>query len=392
MMRDGHLAHNRIQRPERGAFLGEAGRLHVGLVLTIALVALPFVLVAAIGPLLRVAVERMHIGKHYVPAIARHVRASLILLSVVVGIEAVVVRISSPGDAWLPYVRHGLAIALTVALVWLLCGIVIALEDIALGKLIAAPVTDDVRIRRAKTQVTLLRRLAVAVIVTFGIASILMTFPAVRVFGTGILASAGFLSLVAGLAAQTSLTNVFAGIQLAISDAVRVDDIVVVKGETGRVDDITLTYVVVNLLDDRRLIVPSSHFIKEPFENWTRSRDRISGSVYFDVDWSTPIDLVRDQLDHILAATPLWDRRNSAVQVVDARGGQVRIRLDLSAADTLALFKLQALVREEIVKFLVAHGPDWLPRSRSESVAPMYPGPRDNSLADVESDQDRAQT
>ncbi|MGB3305068.1 MAG: mechanosensitive ion channel domain-containing protein [Thermomicrobiales bacterium] len=206
----------------------------------------------------------------------------------------------------------------------------IAVEELALWQFKNATDVDDVRIRRANTQVTPLRRLIVATLVFVGVAIALMTSPAVHVIGQSILASAGLISIVAGLAAQSTLTNVFAGIQLALSNALRVGDVVVVASESGVIHDITLTYVVVNLWDERKLIFPSSHFTTEPFENWTRSGDPI--------------------------------------------GGAVQVRISLSAGHTLALFSLMSYVREEMVVSLASQGVQAMPRTRiARTLPPSLP-------------------
>jgi len=211
----------------------------------------------------------------------------------------------------------------------------------------------------------------------------LTTFPSVNLIGTGLLASAGLISIVAGLAAQTSLINIFAGIQLALSDALRVgdvvQDVVQMEDESGVVNDITLTYVVIGLWDARKLILPSSYFISQPFENWTRSGDRIGGTVFLDVDWTVPIAQIRAEPEQALTDPPLWDGRNGSLGVADITGGQVRLRIDLSARDTSSLFGLNAYVREQMVTYLQEQGGTGLPRQRIEQVPPPLmhrsPGP-----------------
>jgi hypothetical protein len=217
----------------------------------------------------------------------------------------------------------------------------------------------DRRWRRVRTQVTVLRRLAIAVVVIFGAAAVLMTFPAFSDIGTTVFASAGVLSVVAGLAAQTSLGAVFAGMQIAFSGAIRVGDVVQLENGQwwGRVEEITLSYVVVRLWDERRLVLPSTYFTTEPFENWTRSDTEIMGSVEFDVDFSVPFNDMRAELDRLLAQSELWDGRRGVLQVTDAVGGVVRVRIVVSAPNAGALFDLRCNVREGMV--------DWVNRRRA---------------------------
>ncbi len=206
--------------------------------------------------------------------------------------------------------------------------------------------------------------MALVVVLAVGIA--LLTFPAVRALGTGLLASAGLISIVAGLAAQTSLVNVFAGVQLAFTDAIRVDDVVVVQKEWGRIEEITLTYVVVHLWDDRRLILPSTYFTTTPFENWTRRQAAVMGTVELDLDWRAPVEAMRAELRRVLASTELWDGRTGVLQITDATLGYVRVRVVVSAANSGSLFDLRCLVREALIDCLQRDFPEALPHTRWE--------------------------
>lgn len=222
--------------------------------------------------------------------------------------------------------------------------------------------------RRMQTQLALVRRLAIAVVVIVGSASILLTFPGVQGVGASVLASAGVVSIVAGLAAQSVLGNVFAGIQLAFSDAIRVDDVVIVEGEWGRIEEITLTYVVVGIWDDRRMVLPSTYFTSTPFQNWTRNTSELLGSVEFDLDWWVSPAVMRIELDRVLAGTELWDGRAQVLQVTDAVGGYVRVRILVTAVDAPTLFDLRCLVREQMVEWILAQNPSAIPRSRVQMV------------------------
>jgi small-conductance mechanosensitive channel len=218
--------------------------------------------------------------------------------------------------------------------------------------------------RRARTQLEFLQRLSLAVIIIVGVSAALLTFPQMQTVGASLLASAGVASIVAGLAAQSTLANVFAGFQITFNDAIRVDDIVIVEGEWGRIEEITLTYVVVRIWDDRRLVVPSTHFTTQAFENWTRTGSELLGSVELDLDWRVSPAAMRERLQVVLDGTPLWDRRVSVLQVSDAVGGLVRVRILVSAADAGALFDLRNYVREQLVEWVQLESPASMPRTR----------------------------
>jgi len=230
-------------------------------------------------------------------------------------------------------------------------------------------VADNRRARRLRTQVILARRIGVALIAVVALGSMMLTFPAIQALGAGLLASAGVISIVAGLAAQTSLVNVFAGIQLAFTDAIRVDDVVVVQKEWGRIEEITLTYVVVHIWDDRRLVLPTSYFTTKPFQNWTRTGSAVLGTAEIDVDWSAPVEPMRAELRAVCEGTDLWDGRVCVLQVTEAVGGMIRLRALVSAHDAGSLWDLRCLVRERLVAWVFEHRRDSLPRMRAD-VAP----------------------
>ncbi len=292
----------------------------------------------------------------------RPMRAILVVVLGWVGLLA-----STHGAPWRSLVSHVLTIVLIGVVAWLLAGLARVLEVAALRRY-ATDRPDDRQSRRVLTQAQLLRRIAVAVIVVWAVGAALLTFPEVRVVGASVFASAGLLSVVAGLAAQSSLGNVFAGLQLAFTDAIRMDDIVVVQGDVGRIEEITLTYVGVRLWDDRRVILPSSWFTTTPFENWTHHAPALLGTVELDVDWSVPVDAMRAEVDRLLAASELWDGRTGMLQVTDATGGPLRVRVLLSAPDSGTLFNLRCEVREGLVAWLVRESPTALPRTRMQPV------------------------
>lgn len=283
---------------------------------------------------------------------------SLIGIRIALGATAV-------GTEWFGPVNYLLTLALIASLGWLAVVALLIVETVILTKY-RTDTRDNRRMRRLKTQVILGRRVGVAVVITVAVACVLLTIPEVRALGAGILASAGLISIVAGLAVQGTLTNVFAGMQLAFTDAIRVDDVVVVEKQWGTIEEITMTYVVVHLWDDRRLILPSTYFTTTPFENWTRKQSAILGTVELDLDWRAPVGDLRGHLKETLAGTELWDGRAGVLQITDAVNSLVRVRILVSAADSGALFDLRCLVREAMVTHLQEWHPSALPRQRWE--------------------------
>ena len=261
-------------------------------------------------------------------------------------------------------VLHALVIAFIAAFSWLVAALLLVLEDVALSRW-RTDVADNLKARRVKTQVLMVRRVTVAGIVVLTAGVMLMTFPGVRALGASVLASAGLVSVIAALAAQSTLGNLFAGLQLAFSDAVRIDDVVVVEGEWGKIEEITLTYVAVQIWDDRRLILPTSYFTTKPFQNWTRTGSAVLGTAEIDVDWATSVEPLRAELRAVCAGSELWDGRVCVLQVTDAVGGMIRLRALVSASDAPSLWDLRCLVRERLVAWVWEHQRASLPRMRA---------------------------
>jgi small-conductance mechanosensitive channel len=263
----------------------------------------------------------------------------------------IAVAISFPGAEWRAVVDHALLIALISSGAWLVCQLLLFVADLSLTRY-RLDVPDNRVARRLHTQLQIVRRLVVVIVVIVAAGAILLTFDGVRAVGASVLASAGIVSIVAGLAAQSVLANVFAGVQLAFSEAIRVDDVVVVEGEWGRIHEITLTYVVVMTWDQRTLVLPCSYFTSTPFQNWTKYGSELVGSVELDVDWRVSTDGMRNRLSQVLGETPLWDGRTEVLQVTEATGGLVRVRVLVSAADSAALWDLRCVVRESLVEWV----------------------------------------
>ncbi|MEV7693659.1 mechanosensitive ion channel domain-containing protein [Microbacterium sp. NPDC089189] len=273
------------------------------------------------------------------------------------------VTLAFPDRDAMPVFDQVFRILLILAAAWLLGALVTFLTDLTLGRY-RIDVPDNRVARRIRTQTLIVRRLAIALIVIIALGAILLTFPAVQTIGASVLASAGVASIVAGLAAQSVLANIFAGVQLAFSDALRVDDVVVVEGEWGRVGEITLSYVVLDLWDDRRLVLPCTYFTTTPFQNWTRQGSELLGSVELDLDWRVSPGRMREHLEEVLAGTDLWDGRASVLQVTEATGGLVRVRILVTARDAPTLFDLRCLVREAMVSWVQSAMPSALPVQR----------------------------
>ncbi|MFJ6077191.1 mechanosensitive ion channel family protein [Pseudarthrobacter sp. NPDC092419] len=333
--------------------------------------AMPFIAVTVavaaglvLSWLLRKIVLQLNRKRPELRTASRVARQPLRLALCLIGVRAAL-GLTASHESWHAAVDHFLLIGLIASLAWLAVAVLLILEAVVLDRY-SVDVADNRRARRLRTQTILARRIGVALVVVLAAGSVMLTFPAIQALGAGLLASAGVLSIVAGLAVQTSLVNVFAGMQLAFTDAIRVDDVVVVQKEWGRIEEITLTYVVVHIWDDRRLILPSTYFTTTPFENWTRRQSAVMGTVEFDLDWRAPVEDMRVELRRVLADTDLWDERVGILQITDATGGFVRVRILVSAADSAALFDLRCLIREAMVTFLQQGHPEALPHQRWE--------------------------
>ncbi len=276
-----------------------------------------------------------------------------------------VVAVEVPFGAWADRIVGLLMIA---AVTWLVTQAAYAVTDVILDRLTLIEGDRNRRARRIMTQIGLLRRVATAVIVVVALGVILFSFPEVRALGAGLLASAGIAGAVVGIAAQSTLGNMLAGLQLAFSDALRLDDVVVVNKEWGRIEELTLTYVVLRLWDERRLVLPVSYFTTNPFENWTRRGSQVLAVVLLKVDWQVPVERVREELYSFIQTNPLWDQKDWTLQVTDVLdNGLVELRALMSAADSASAWDLKCDVREHLVKYLRENHPDALPRYRVET-------------------------
>ncbi|URX64710.1 mechanosensitive ion channel family protein [Luteibacter anthropi] len=261
--------------------------------------------------------------------------------------------------------EHLVGLALVAAVTWFLVRCVGALEA-TVSRFNPIDLEDNLRARRVQTQARVLSRTAMVVIVVLGTGVALMTFPAVRQFGASLLASAGLAGLAVGLAAKPVLGNLIAGIQIALTQPIRIDDVVIVEGEWGRVEEITSTYVVVKIWDERRMVVPLQYFIEHPFQNWTRRSSQILGSAMLWFDYGLPLDPLRDELQRICREAPEWDGRVCVLQVVDTNDKAMQLRALMSSANSGKSWDLRCKVREGLIAFVRREYPGFLPRLRGE--------------------------
>ncbi len=274
-------------------------------------------------------------------------------------------------------VAHLALLCVIAGVAWVLTSTLAVARDLIMSRQ-RLDVADNLRARRIYTQLRVMERIAEAVIVVVALSTMLLTFSEVRQIGASLLASAGIAGVIVGFAAQRSLATIFAGVQIALSQPIRLDDIVVVEGESGRIEEITLTYVVVHLWDHRRLVLPVTYFIDKPFQNWTRSTSELLGTVYLYADYTVPVQPIRDELQRFVAQAPQWDRKACALQVTNASERTIQLRALVSAANSSDLWELQCAVREHLIAFVQASCPGGFPRTRVEiepSGAPGEPQP-----------------
>jgi small-conductance mechanosensitive channel len=286
--------------------------------------------------------------------------AVIVLLFVQVALQSV------PDDLYgITTVRHVVAVALIAAGTWLVVCMTTTVAD-AMVIWHPADVSDNLQARRIQTQTRMLTRMAASVAVLLGVSFALLTFPGVRSIGASLLASAGVAGLVIGIAARPILGNLLAGLQLALTQPIRIDDVVIVEGEWGRVEDIGRTFVTIAIWDQRRLVVPLEYFINKPFQNWTRATSEILGTVTLWLDYGMPVEPLRAELRRVCEAAPEWDRRVCLIQVTGANERAMQIRALVSSADASRNWDLRCKVREQLIDFVRHEHPECLPRKRVE--------------------------
>ncbi|MER5663077.1 mechanosensitive ion channel family protein [Streptomyces mirabilis] len=270
--------------------------------------------------------------------------------------------------------RVGVGRTLTLILIgsaaWLVIRIATAIVETSYTRYANAH-RDPARVRRVRTQVTLIQRVVSAIVTVVAVASMLLTFPAMRAAGASLLASAGILGIVAGVAAQSTLANLFAGLQIAFGDMVRLGDTVVVDGEWGTVEEITLTFLTVRTWDERRITMPVSYFTSKPFENWSRGTPQMTGIVFFHLDHSAPVEAMREQLRDILRECPAWDGRDYGLTVTDSTPNTMQVRALVTAKDADDIWTVRVTVRERMIRWLTDAHPYALPRvNTAEAILP----------------------
>jgi small-conductance mechanosensitive channel len=233
---------------------------------------------------------------------------------------------------------------------------------------------DNLKERKIRTQLQFIRRLAISLIIILTICAILLSFNNLRKIGTGLLTGVGVGGIIIGFAAQKSLGNFLAGFQIAFTQPLRIDDVLVVEGEWGRVEEITLSYVVLKIWDQRRLILPINYFVEKPFQNWTRNTSDILGTVFLYLDYTIPLQPVRTELTRLLNANPLWDKRVNILQVTNTSERTIEVRALMSAASSGNAFDLRCDVREGLIKFVQENYPQCLPTTRLAGPDPAASG------------------
>ena len=295
---------------------------------------------------------------------ARHCGWPVRWLLIVVAFQFVLPMIAVP-ENYRGIIIHLLGLFLITLLSWLIIRLTFVLEDFVVFRFDVGG-KNNLRARKVHTQFRVMKRIVIVVVTIIAVSAMLMTFEKIRQLGTTILASAGLAGLIIGLAAQRTIGTFIAGLQIAFTQPIRVDDVVIVENEWGRIEEITLTYVVVKIWDLRRLIVPITYFIEKPFQNWTRTSADILGTVYIYVDYTVPVDAIRDHLQHLLEISQHWDRKVCVLQVTDTSEKTIELRALMSASDASSAWTLRCDIREGLLAFITKNYPQAFPISRVE--------------------------
>jgi len=317
---------------------------------------LSFIIIKVVEVLLRIHLPSVKASKN--------IKVSLRFLFAVVGIN-IGMSFTKFQDPFGNFVHKLWHIGLIISFAYVLICVTHLVKELLYLKF-DITIKNNLEGRKARTQIDFLHKLAIVIIMLISISIILMSFSKVREFGTSILASAGIAGLIIGLAAQKSISNLLAGFQIAFTQPIRLDDIVIVEGEWGKIEEITLTYVVVKIWDLRRLIVPISYFLEKPFQNWTRTSADILGTIFIYTDYSIPIDDVRKELKRILLheGNQYWDGKVGGIQMTNTSEKGIELRVLVSSSNADHAWDLRCLVREQIITFIQKKYPDSLPRIR----------------------------
>lgn len=293
--------------------------------------------------------------------VARMRRPTRLLFMIIgLGVAKPMMDLGPKGDGWWTF---GAGLLIPALVGWLIAAAISAADDI-IQTGADVSVADNLRARRRRTRAGIMKRIAMFVVLVGTICLMLMSIPAVRTIGVTLAASAGIGALAIGAAAQPALKNLIAGIQMAFTEPIRLDDVVIVDGEWGKIEEIRLTYVVVAVWDQRRLVVPVSKFLEDSFQNWTRASSDLLGTAFLHVDRTADVQRIREKLTEIVAEDPLWDGRVCGLQVTESYPTYMELRCLVSAADAGRAFDLRCNVRERMHAFLAEQMPEALPRNR----------------------------
>lgn len=262
-------------------------------------------------------------------------------------------------------IQKVLNLLLIASFAWGVIALAAAMRQVITAKY-RVDVPDNLAAREMATRINMLHRIVVILVAGFAASAMLMSFPSLRHLGTSLLASAGVAGIVMGLAARPALSNLIAGVQLAFTQPIRIDDVVIVEGEWGWIEEIRTTYVVVRIWDLRRLVLPLSYFIEKPFQNWTRVTADLLGTVFLYADYTVPVEEVRQELKRILDSTDMWDGKVWSLQVTDATDRTIQMRALMSAQNSGTAWNLRCYVREKLIAFLQTRYPQSLPKARAE--------------------------
>lgn len=267
-------------------------------------------------------------------------------------------------EEWRSIAQGLIEAVLIISFAWLLISFVRILEDYVVNTYQISK-EDNFKERKIRTQLQFIRKLSILVIFLIAISVILLQFEGVRKIGTGLLTSAGVAGIIIGFAAQRTIASLLAGFQIAFTQPIRIDDVVIVENEWGRIEEINLTYVVVRIWDQRRLVLPINYFLDKPFQNWTRTSAEIWGTVFLYTDYTIPVGKLKDELSKILDSTDLWDKKVGVLQVTDATEKTMELRAIVSARNSGEAWDLRCLVREKLIEYVQREFPDCLPKTRA---------------------------
>jgi small-conductance mechanosensitive channel len=330
------------------------------------MLALSIVLALIVHSILFVLAKRLakRTGGPIEASLARHAegptRWIFPLLGIMLALPALPVR-----SELVQAVRHVVALGVIASVGWVIILLAEVFADAAYARY-RVDIDDNLTARRIRTQITVLQRIFSLLVIIITVAIILMTFPEIHQLGTSLLASAGIAGIVAGMAMKSTLSSLIAGLQIAITQPIRIDDVVIIEGEWGWIEEILATYVVVRTWDLRRLVVPLHYFIDNIFQNWTRRTADLLAYVYLYVDYSVPVEELRQEFRRILESTPLWDKKVCVLQVSDATEHTLQLRALTSASNASKAWDLRCLVREKLIIFLQQKYPGSLPKARAE--------------------------